>query len=44
MTIDEAIEHALKRANQDCSECAQDHRQLAEWLIELKERRTHENN
>ena len=42
MTLEEAIEHALERANKDCSACAQEHRQLAEWLIELKERRQNE--
>ena len=25
----------------DCQQCAADHRQLAEWLTELKERRKH---
>lgn len=25
----------------DCKECAEEHRQLAEWLKELKERRQH---
>ena len=39
MTLDEAIEHALERSHQDCSECAREHRQLAEWLSELKELR-----
>ena len=36
MTLDEAIDHCLERANQDCSSCADEHLQLAEWLIELK--------
>lgn len=59
MTIDEAIAHAMKVAEQNdaqaekwreeggeewgkttvCRECAADHRQLAEWLIELKDLR-----
>lgn len=39
MTLDEAIEHAEERAHQDCTECAREHAQLAEWLRELKERR-----
>ena len=37
MTLDEAINHCLERANQDCSSCADEHLQLAEWLIELKD-------
>ena len=38
MTIDEAIRHCEEVAEKinDC-ECAADHRQLAEWLAELKE-------
>ena len=40
MTLDEAIAHALEVASTNkCRECADDHRQLAEWLQELKERR-----
>lgn len=37
MTIDEAIRHCEEVAEKmnDC-ECAADHRQLAEWLTELK--------
>jgi hypothetical protein len=31
MTIDEAIKHAEEVGN-GCSECAAEHRQLAEWL------------
>ena len=40
MTIDEAIRHCEEVAEKmnDC-ECAADHRQLAEWLTELKELR-----
>lgn len=38
MTLDEAIEHAEEKAC-GSSECAKDHKQLAEWLKELKERR-----
>ena len=37
MNIDEAIYHCQGRAKADCSECAEEHRQLAEWLEELKE-------
>lgn len=36
MTIEEAISHCEGRALADCSECADEHRQLAEWLAELK--------
>lgn len=38
MTLEEAIKHCEEVALQinDC-ECAADHRQLAEWLTELKE-------
>ncbi len=36
MTLDEAINHALEKAESLCGECAEEHRQLAEWLIELK--------
>lgn len=39
MTLDEAIAHALEVANSECSSCAEEHRQLAEWLIELRLRR-----
>ena len=37
MTLQEAISHALERATQDCSECAKEHEQLANWLIELRD-------
>ncbi|WP_278999303.1 hypothetical protein [[Clostridium] scindens] len=37
MTLDEAIEHCKEKA--DCTKCGMEHRQLAEWLIELKNRR-----
>lgn len=45
MTLDEAIIHAdavaleEEREAQRCSTCAAEHRQLAEWLRELRERR-----
>lgn len=35
MTLNEAIAHAEERA-QGCTECAQEHAQLAEWLRELR--------
>lgn len=38
MTLDEAIKHCEEVANScDNTECAIDHKQLAEWLRELKE-------
>lgn len=51
MTLDEAIEHAEEVAEQNewfeknylesiqCRKCAEEHRQLAEWLRELKQLR-----
>ena len=40
MTLDEAITHCTEVAEQNedesCKECAKEHRQLAEWLKELK--------
>lgn len=36
MTLDEAIEHCIEKACRDCSECAKEHQQLANWLCELK--------
>lgn len=41
MTLDEAIKHAQWVADTNCDQCAEDHRQLAEWLKELKELRKH---
>jgi hypothetical protein len=45
MKLEEAIEHlneSLNDPNRDwgCEECKQEHVQLLEWLVELKERRT----
>lgn len=40
MELDEAIRHAEEMAElneAECFECAEEHRQLAEWLKELKE-------
>ncbi len=34
MTLEEAIQHCREKANGSCA-CADDHRQLAEWLLEL---------
>ena len=40
LSIDETIRHAEDKARElGCTECAQEHRQLAAWLRELKFRR-----
>ena len=40
MTIDEAIQHCEDKARElGCTECAQEHYQLAGWLRALKFRR-----
>lgn len=42
MTLDEAIEHCKEKSKRAC-ECAKEHEQLSQWLIdykELKERET----
>ena len=39
MTLDEAIEHAEEVATTRCGECAEEHKQLADWLRELKRAR-----
>lgn len=44
MTLDEAIQHCDYVADSDCYgktqiECAEEHRQLADWLRELKKLR-----
>ena len=40
MKLEEAITHCIevaeKNEDQSCKECAKEHRQLAEWLTELK--------
>jgi len=40
MTLDEAIKHcnevAKAIATSGCEECAKEHKQLADWLTELK--------
>jgi hypothetical protein len=38
LTLDEAIEHCEEKAC-DNSQCSQEHKQLAEWLKELRELR-----
>ena len=40
-TLDEAIRHAEKIARSKCDECGTEHRQLAEWLKELREYKSH---
>lgn len=42
MTLDEAIKHAEEIAESRCDECGQEHKQLAEWLKELKAYREQE--
>lgn len=38
MTLDDAIKHCQQVAKEsDCGECANEHKQLAQWLQELKE-------
>ena len=37
MTLDDAIKHCQQVANKSDCECAKEHKQLAEWLQELKE-------
>lgn len=40
-TIEEAIAHALSKADElGACECGNDHRQLAEWLKELRDYKT----
>ena len=39
MTLDEAIQHAEEVAKYSCNGCGLEHKQLAEWLKELKFRR-----
>lgn len=41
MTLDEAIQHC--RYKENCSQCGQEHKQLREWLEELKDLRTRYN-
>lgn len=39
MTLDEAIEHAERCADNSCGDCVEEHEQLAEWLRELRQAR-----
>lgn len=43
MTLEEAIKHCEEKSS-DCNKCANEHRQLEEWLLELKERRERDKN
>lgn len=42
MTLDEAIKHCTEAANRTdtCADCRAEHMQLANWLRELKEKRS----
>ena len=43
LSIDEAIRHCEEKAREmGCTECAQEHWQLAAWLRELRFRRGHQ--
>lgn len=45
MTLDEAIQHCKEVAeNTTCVDCKKEHLQLAEWLEELKKRRSEQND
>ena len=44
MTLDEAIAHCEEVLESACGKCAEEHRQLAEWLKELRERRQYERH
>ena len=39
MTLEEAIKHCDEVSNQQCNACGTEHKQLADWLRELKELR-----
>ena len=47
MTLDEAIKHCNEVAEaiaaSGCEECAKEHKQLADWLTELKQLRAAAN-
>ena len=36
MTLDEAIRHCEEVGRKSCDDCAMEHRQLADWLKELR--------
>ena len=39
MTLDEAIKHCEEIADSKCDTCGAEHKQLVEWLKELKDRK-----
>jgi hypothetical protein len=39
LTLDDAILHSQEKAKAHCGECAKEHQQLADWLLELKDLR-----
>ena len=43
MTLDEAITHCQEKSCGD-TECSREHKQLGEWLVELKQRREQEES
>jgi hypothetical protein len=42
LTLDEAIAHANEVAGDCCTACKREHKQLADWLRELRSRRSAE--
>ena len=45
LSIDEAIAHCVEIAQKEsCTQCAKDHQQLADWLMELKDLRAELND
>ena len=44
MTLDDAIKHCQKVAKESDCECANEHKQLAEWLKELKKFKQKQTN
>ena len=39
MTLEQAIIHSIERSKSDCSNCAKEHKQLGNWLMELQQLR-----
>ena len=44
MTLEEAIIHCIEVASSRCDECGHEHQQLAEWLQELKLRKSEDKS
>ena len=42
MTLDEAIEHCKEKSKGNC-ECAKEHEQLSQWLIDYKKLKENQN-